>query len=82
MPPSELCKGKGKGRAVVVDSVVESPDSFSPAAAAGSRIRRKSWLKALADEDEVVRYNYNDGDSDSESDEDGPRAHPISAPAF
>src|SRR5258708_1464936 len=75
MLPSGFCKGKGKGRVVVVDSVVESPDCLSPAAAAGCRIRRKSWRKALADEDEVVRYNYNynDSDGDSESDEDGPR---------
>ncbi|KAH9036066.1 hypothetical protein EDB84DRAFT_1437744 [Lactarius hengduanensis] len=70
MPPSGL--GKGKGRAVVVDGVVELSESV--AAAAGSRMRRKSWRKELADEAEV---GHND-DSDNEGDDDdGPRAHAI-----
>ncbi|KAH9069522.1 hypothetical protein EDB83DRAFT_2372857, partial [Lactarius deliciosus] len=60
MPPSGL--GKGKGRAVVVDDVVE----LSETAAAGSRMRRKSWRKELADEAEV---GHND-DSDDEGDDD------------
>ncbi|KAH9036078.1 hypothetical protein EDB84DRAFT_1198427 [Lactarius hengduanensis] len=64
VPPSEL--GKGKGRAVVVDGVVESSESV--AAAAGSRMRRKSW--------------HNDGSDDESSSDYGPRAHAISAPVF
>ena len=80
LPPSGLGKGKGKGKGLAV--VVGLPNSLSPAAAAGSRIRKKSWRKALADGDEVVvRYNDKDGYSDGESGEDVPRAHPISAPA-
>ncbi|KAH9011690.1 hypothetical protein EDB85DRAFT_1101445 [Lactarius pseudohatsudake] len=75
MPPSGL--GKGKGRAVVVDGIVELSESV--AAAAGSRMRRKSWRKELADEAEVGENN----DSDDESeDDDGPRAHAVSAPVF
>ncbi|KAI9436023.1 hypothetical protein H4582DRAFT_1966911 [Lactarius indigo] len=45
-PPSRL--GKGKGRAVVVDCVIVFPESVS--AAAGPRMRRKSWHEALADD--------------------------------
>ncbi|KAH8983272.1 hypothetical protein EDB86DRAFT_3085513 [Lactarius hatsudake] len=55
----------------VVDGVVESSESV--AAAAGSRVRTKSWRKALADEVEVGENNDTD---------DGPRAHAISAPVF
>ncbi|KAH9014035.1 hypothetical protein EDB84DRAFT_859804 [Lactarius hengduanensis] len=77
MPPSGLGKGKGKGQAVVVDGIVELSEGV--AAAAGSRMRRKSWRKELADEAEVGENN----DSDDESeDDDGPRAHAVSAPVF
>ncbi|KAI9436021.1 hypothetical protein H4582DRAFT_2130263 [Lactarius indigo] len=63
--------GKGKDRAVVADGVVESPGSV--AAAAGSRMRRKSRRKELADEVEV-RHN---ADNDDESfNGDGPRTPP------
>ncbi|KAH9167665.1 hypothetical protein EDB89DRAFT_107258 [Lactarius sanguifluus] len=79
VPPSGLGKGKGKGkgRAVVVDGVVELSESV--AAAAGSRMRRKSWRKELADEAEVEENNDSDDEGD---DDDGPRAHAISAPVF
>ncbi|KAI9436869.1 hypothetical protein H4582DRAFT_364171 [Lactarius indigo] len=49
VPASGL--GKGKGRAVIADGVVESAESV--AAAAGSRMRRKSWRKELADKVEL-----------------------------
>ncbi|KAH9167670.1 hypothetical protein EDB89DRAFT_107686 [Lactarius sanguifluus] len=79
MPPSGL--GKGKGRAIDVDGVVELSESV--AAAAGSRMRRKSWRKELADEAEVGHNDDSDLDSDDEGDhDDGPRAHAISAPVF
>ncbi|KAH8983634.1 hypothetical protein EDB92DRAFT_2106228 [Lactarius akahatsu] len=51
--------GKGKRRAAVVDGVVS--------AAAGPKMRRKNWRKALADE--PVRHD-GDSDDDVESDED------------
>ncbi|KAH9041043.1 hypothetical protein EDB85DRAFT_1886676 [Lactarius pseudohatsudake] len=70
MPPSGL--GKGKGRAVVVDGIVELSESV--AAAAGSRMRRKSWRMELADEAEVGENN----DSDDES-EDDDETHPASS---
>ena len=73
--PSGLGKGKGKGQAVVG---VGSPQS--PAAAAGSRIRKKSWRKALADDAEVGWYS--DGNNNKGDNENSLRAHPISAPAF
>ena len=58
VPPSGLGKGKGKGK--IIDGVVESPESISPAAAA----RRKSWRKALADEADVEhRVRHDDDDS-------------------
>ncbi|KAH9041071.1 hypothetical protein EDB85DRAFT_2272139 [Lactarius pseudohatsudake] len=66
VPPSGL--GKAKGRAVV------SPESV--AAAAGSRVRTKSWRKTLADEVEVRH------DDDESSNDDGPRAHAIFSPVF
>ncbi|KAI9436837.1 hypothetical protein H4582DRAFT_362379 [Lactarius indigo] len=69
--------GKGKDRAVVADGVVESPESV--AAATGSRMRRKSWRKELADEVEV---RHNDDSDNESSNDDGPRAHAISAPAL
>ncbi|KAH9055680.1 hypothetical protein EDB87DRAFT_1824419 [Lactarius vividus] len=73
IPPSGL--GKGKGRAVVVDSVVGSPESV--AAAASSMMRRKSWRKAFAD---VVRHNNDSGgdSDDGESDEDSPIPYALS----
>ncbi|KAH9055280.1 hypothetical protein EDB87DRAFT_1338580 [Lactarius vividus] len=77
VPPSGLGKGKGKSRAVVVDGVVELSESV--AAAAGSRMRRKTWRKELADEAEI---GGNNDSSDESSDDDGPRAHAISAPVF
>jgi hypothetical protein len=82
VPPSGSGKGKGKGKG----RLIESPDCVSPATAAGARIRRKSWRKALADEAEVehrVWHSDDDGDGDGDGDkDDGPRAHPLSAPAF
>ena len=68
-PPSGLgkSKGKGKSRAASMDARVESPISFGAAAAAGTRIRKKTWRKALAD-------------GDDQSHEEGPHAHAISAP--
>ena len=82
VPPSGLGKGKGK----IVDGVVESPESISPAAAACARVRRKSRRKAFADEAEVkhrVKHdNDDDSHSESENDEEGPRAPAMSAPAF
>ncbi|KAH8983254.1 hypothetical protein EDB86DRAFT_2967695 [Lactarius hatsudake] len=79
MPPSGLGKGKGKGkgRAIDVDGVVELSESV--AAAAGSRMRKKSWRKELADEAEV---GHSDDSDDEGDDDDGPRAHAISAPVF
>ncbi|KAH8999807.1 hypothetical protein EDB86DRAFT_610991 [Lactarius hatsudake] len=60
VPPSGLGKGKGKARAVIVDGVFESSESV--ATAAGSRMRRKTWRKELADEAEVGENNdSNDG---------------------
>ncbi|KAI9436041.1 hypothetical protein H4582DRAFT_496407 [Lactarius indigo] len=75
VPASGL--GKGKDRAVVADGVVESPESV--AAATGSRMRRKSWRKELADEVEV---RHNDDSDNESSNDDGPRTHAISAPAL
>ncbi|KAH9069512.1 hypothetical protein EDB83DRAFT_2372790 [Lactarius deliciosus] len=72
-----LGKGKGKGRAIDVDGVVELSESV--AAAASSRMRRKSWRKELADEAEV---GHNEDSDDEGDDDEGPRAHAISAPVF
>ncbi|KAH9055278.1 hypothetical protein EDB87DRAFT_1338461 [Lactarius vividus] len=73
VPPSGL--GKGKGRAVVVDGVVEFSESV--AAVTSSRMRRKS--KELVDEAEV---GENNDSNDESSNDDGPRVHTISAPVF
>ncbi|KAH9069621.1 hypothetical protein EDB83DRAFT_2674316 [Lactarius deliciosus] len=68
VPPSGF--GKGKGRVVVVDGVVELSESI--AAAPGSMMRRKSGRKELADQ--VVEED-NDSDDDRD-DDDGPCASP------
>ncbi|KAH8983262.1 hypothetical protein EDB86DRAFT_256500 [Lactarius hatsudake] len=76
MPPSGL--GKDKGRAVVVDGVVESSESV--AAARWFEDAEEDPARGKDRADEVVGQN-NDIDDESD-DDDGPCARAISAPDF
>ena len=78
VPPSGMGKGKGKSRAVVMDSVVHSPESVG--ASSSTRVQRKRRPKAFPDETET-EYRVKDDDDDHESNEADSGARAISAPA-
>ena len=80
VPPSGMGKGKGKSRAVPMDSVVDSPESVG--ASSSSRAQRTRRRKPFPDEAETeYRNKHDDNDDDHESDESDSRTRAISAPA-
>ena len=81
VPPSGMGKGKGKSRAVPMDSVVDSP-AESVGASSSTRVQRKRRRKPFPDEAETeYRNKHDDDDDDNESDEADSRTRAISAPA-
>ena len=74
-------KGKGKSRAVPMDSVVDSPESVG--ASSSTRVQQKRRRKPFPDEAETeYRNKHDDNDDDNESDEADSRTRAISAPAL
>src|ERR1700744_762418 len=78
VPSSGMGKGKGKSRAVVMDSVVNSPESVG--ASSSTRVQRKRRPKQFPDDAET-EHRIKDDDDDHETDEADLRARAISAPA-
>ena len=75
VPPSGMGKGKGKSRAVPMDSVVDSP-ADTVGASSSTRVQRKRCRKPFPDEAETEYRNKHDDNDGADS-----RTRAISAPA-